>query len=98
ESQALQQILTDKFRQISGDYTLKDALEQYHILNPDIDKEAYTMDALEAAVLLGRDEGRAEGKVLMCSEFGLDEKDIAKKVGISVDEVRRIILESAIAS
>ncbi|MDR1689368.1 MAG: hypothetical protein LBS21_12260 [Clostridiales bacterium] len=56
------------------------------------------MDALEAAVLLGRAEGKDEGKVLVYNEFGLNEKEIAKKVGVSVDEVNRIIREAAIAS
>ncbi|MDR1689369.1 MAG: Rpn family recombination-promoting nuclease/putative transposase [Clostridiales bacterium] len=38
ESQELQQALTDKFRQMAGDYTLKEALKEYHELNPNIDK------------------------------------------------------------
>ncbi|MDR1687379.1 MAG: Rpn family recombination-promoting nuclease/putative transposase [Clostridiales bacterium] len=100
--QALQQEITEKFRQMAGDYTLQEALRDYHNLNNDIDKEAYTMDALEAAVLTGMEKGMEKGmdkgKVLVYNEFGLDKKEIAERVGVSVDEVYRIIKEAGIAS
>ena len=44
----------------------------------------------------GREEGRKEGRVLTYFEFGVSLEEIAKKTGITVKEVEKVLEENGV--